>query len=227
MKAKAFPRFFLAVVIILLIFPNTTVTASSSVNIDAIPTTQQKLQLLSQWGGNTLSVYVQGTYAYIGVGPRLNIIDVSNPVSPQLMGKSELFPGVVESVYVVGTIAYILHPQGLSILDVSNPSSPTVVGFLSISGSVSTGGFGMVVNGNYAYVSVPLSGLNIIDISNPTNPTLAARYSSVSTVRSVYVNRNLAFIASENSGLHILDISDPTNPLEVGSYNTFAYDVYV
>jgi hypothetical protein len=37
------------------------------------------VQLVGQIGGSTFGVTLQGDYAYIGVGPRLVIVDVSDP----------------------------------------------------------------------------------------------------------------------------------------------------
>ena len=52
------------------------------------PTTAQQqvqdLQLVEQIGGSTYAVAVQGNYAYVGVGPRLVILDISDPTHPHV-----------------------------------------------------------------------------------------------------------------------------------------------
>jgi hypothetical protein len=42
----------------------------------------QNVELVGHIGGVTDAVFVQGNYAYIGEGPRLTILDISNPASP-------------------------------------------------------------------------------------------------------------------------------------------------
>ena len=42
----------------------------------------ENVEFVGQIGGSTYTVFVEGDYAYIGVGPRLTILDVSNPTFP-------------------------------------------------------------------------------------------------------------------------------------------------
>ena len=69
--------------------------------------TAQDISLVGQIGGATYAVAVAGHYAYVGVGPRLVILDVADPSHPILVGQTAPLPGVVEGVAVVGNIAYI------------------------------------------------------------------------------------------------------------------------
>ena len=39
------------------------------------------IELVGQIGGETNAVAVQGSYAYVGVGPRLVVVDVSSPAA--------------------------------------------------------------------------------------------------------------------------------------------------
>jgi hypothetical protein len=61
------------------------------------------VELVGQIGGNTESVFVEGDYAYIGEGPRLTILDISNPANPIVIGKSAPLPGVVQDIQVSGS----------------------------------------------------------------------------------------------------------------------------
>ncbi len=74
---------------------------------------------MAQIGGATYAVAVQGNYAYIGVGPRLVVLGVSNPAGPTVIGRTEVLPGVVEDapgyaegVAVSGTYAYVADRDG-------------------------------------------------------------------------------------------------------------------
>jgi hypothetical protein len=63
------------------------------------------ISVVGQLGGSVTSVAVQGTYAYIGLGARVAVIDVSNIGSPHLVGQSSLLPGVVGGIAVSGSHA--------------------------------------------------------------------------------------------------------------------------
>ena len=82
-------------------------------------------QLTGQAGGPTQGIAVQDNYAYIGVGPRLEVMDISNPAAPHPMGASAPFSYTVQGLAVSGVYAYVATgPTGLQIEDVSTPSSP-------------------------------------------------------------------------------------------------------
>jgi hypothetical protein len=89
----------------------------------------QNLELLDQLGGATWSVAVQNSYAYIGMGPRLVILDVNFPGSPAVTGKTQPLPDVINSLAVSGGYAYVAAGEsGLRIINVSNPAAPVEVG---------------------------------------------------------------------------------------------------
>ncbi|NCR83082.1 MAG: DUF4347 domain-containing protein, partial [Microcystis aeruginosa K13-10] len=126
------------------------------------------------------------------------------------------------AVTVVGNYAYAVGDT-LEIIDISNPSNPTFKGNYNTSG-----GEGVQIVGNYAYVADYGSGLQIIDISNPTNPTLKGNYDTYEAF-DVQIVGNYAYLANGDSGLQIIDISNPTNPTLKGNYNTsgYAYGVQI
>src|SRR5690606_15411392 len=49
-------------------------------------------------GGEVRSVAVDGNIAYVGLGPRLVALDVSDPSSPRQIGRSEALPGLVDAL---------------------------------------------------------------------------------------------------------------------------------
>ena len=67
----------------------------------------QNVEFVSHIGGETKAVFVRDDYAYIGVGPRLTVLDVSNPALPTVVGKTVPFPSVVRDVFVSGGTAYV------------------------------------------------------------------------------------------------------------------------
>ena len=63
-------------------------------------------ELTGQVGGPTQGIAVQGNYAYIGVGPRLVVVDISDPANPIQVGASAVLDDFVLGVMVSGTLAY-------------------------------------------------------------------------------------------------------------------------
>ena len=190
------------------------------------PTPTPLIELVGQIGGFIRAVEVQEGYAYVGVGPRLLILNVSNPSHPVLVGQSPVLPTFVESVRVVGDFAYVTKGYGgLQIIDVSNPANPTLRGAYDTPGSAR----GISVVGSLAYVADG-SSLQVIDVSNPANPTLRGAYNTPGNAYGVSVVGSLAYVADGYySGLQIIDVSNPANPTWRGAYDTPgpAYNVSV
>jgi len=177
----------------------------------------ENVEFVSQIGVDTYAVALQGDYAYIGEGYSLTILDISNPASPTVVGKTSPFPEIVRGVCVIGDYAYVADGwAGLRVVDISTPSSPTEVGFYDtpyFAGSVA-------VSGGHAYIADGEAGLRVVDVSTPTNPTEAGFYDTPGYAEGVAVAGGYAYIADGWAGLRVVDVSTPANPTEVGSYNT-------
>jgi hypothetical protein len=66
--------------------------------VAAAPNPSQTWQMVGQIGGPTSAVAVQGDYAYVGVGLRLIVLDVSDPAAPVEVGSTTPFPYFVEDI---------------------------------------------------------------------------------------------------------------------------------
>ena len=44
------------------------------------------MTLVVQIGGECWAAHISGTYAYVGIGPRLVVVDVSDPQEPETLG---------------------------------------------------------------------------------------------------------------------------------------------
>ena len=86
-------------------------------------------QMVGQVGGPTQDVAVQGNYAYVGVGLRLVVLDISNPAALRELGLTAPFPHFVSDVVVSGTRAYVAAGGSrLRVVDISNPARPVEIG---------------------------------------------------------------------------------------------------
>ena len=160
--------------------------------------------------GWAFKVAVMGNYAYVADWSSMQIIDISDPTSPFLVGNYDDPRAYAYDVAVSGSYAYVASGySGLLILDISNPSSPTLGGRVSTSDDA----YGVAVLGNYAYVASRFSELHIIDISNPASPFITGSYRG--DISAVAVTGNYAYLGDRPNGLTILDISDPTSPSQV------------
>ncbi|MCZ7666454.1 MAG: hypothetical protein M5U34_04115 [Chloroflexi bacterium] len=61
-------------------------------------TEELTFKLLNQQGGAINSLAVVGQIAFVGVGPRLVIMDITNPTGPRILGQSNVLPGLVTAV---------------------------------------------------------------------------------------------------------------------------------
>ena len=178
-----------------------------------------KIERVAQWGGATKAVAVVGDRAYLGVGPRLSVLDISDPARPVELGRTAgVFRGAVQEVVVSGDYAYV-SAGTLRIVDVSNPAAPLIVGEYvgpddEIENEFKAHIRGLVVSGNYVYVGYdPDHTLHIVDVSNPKSP-LRVGAVGVIAIRRVIVSGDFAFLMA-GVGLVIIDVSDPTAPFEI------------
>src|SRR3990172_7657678 len=61
-----------------------------------------RLELLGQVGGLVLAVAVDGDRAFVGIGPRLVVVDVTTPAAPVVVGQGNVLPDMVRGVAVSG-----------------------------------------------------------------------------------------------------------------------------
>lgn len=189
----------------------------------------EPLTLVNHLGGEANTVFVTGNYAYVGFGPELAVLDISNPIQPTRTGYL-LLPDKVRDIQVVGGYAYAVTAQtGLHIVDVSAPTTPTLVSTFTPPGE----GREVAIANHYAYLETIKrfdeqefvgGGVRAIDISNPAAPLEVAYFPSVED-ESYYVSivpaitSDKAYIL-EGGWKHdtiIVDVSDPASPVELVS----------
>ncbi len=175
-----------------------------------------EFELLSQLGGTVRAIALRGSRAYVGVGPRLVILDVSDPIHPAAVGRTVPLSGPVASVALSDTHAYVVTGQngGMHTVDISDNTAPRVVSF--VRGSFED----VALAGGYAYVVDGWSNLYILDLTDPASPTQVGVHRSAGNLTSVAAAGNYVYVAAYYSGLRIVDVSDPLHPMEAGYYDT-------
>ncbi len=87
--------------------------------------------IIYQTGGQINAVAAAGNLAYVGVGPRLYILDVTDPANPQVVGVSGMLPGVIEDLVVGDGVVYAAAGEaGLWVIDVTDAAAPQPIGDL-------------------------------------------------------------------------------------------------
>ena len=181
---------------------------------------QINFQLVGQIGGPTQGVAIQGGYAYVGVGLRLVVLDISNPADLREVGVTQPFPHFVEDVAISGTLAYVAAGgAGLRVVDISNPALPAEVGAWDSRGYTE----GIAVAGTTVYLADGPDGLRILDAADPFRPTEIGSAFPFNYAFGVAVSGRYAYVAAGGAGLLIADVTDPRRPLEVGRYETPGY----
>lgn len=185
------------------------------------------LTVVNHLGGEADAVFVSGSYAYVGFGPELTVLDISNPAQPVRIGYL-LLPDKVRDIQVANEYAYVVTEQaGLHLVDVSTPTTPTLISTFTLPGE----GREVVIANHHAYLEAIRryngqefvgGGVYVIDISQPTAPTQIAFYPSVED-ESHFVSivptssPDKAYIADGGwkNGPAVVDVSNPTAPVEL------------
>lgn len=181
-------------------------------------------QMVGQIGEPTTAVAVQGNYAYVGVGLRLVVLDVSDPAALKEVGATAPFPHFVEGLAVSGTFAYVAAGgAGLRVVDVTDPARPTEVGAWDTRGYAE----GVAVSGSTVYLADGPYGLRVVDVSNPARPKEMGCAYPMNYAFHVAVAGRYAYIAAGGAGLLVADVSNPARPVEVSTLDTpgYAYGV--
>jgi hypothetical protein len=205
--------------------PRSAMTESQVVASDA-----PRLELVDQIGGAVRAVAVQGHFAYLGVGPRLLVLDIGDPAAPRQVGQTLPLLGVVRSVVVSGNVAYVGagHDGGVVAIDIANPTLPFLLGSIDTPGD--TGGLALE-HGTLYVADGQDGGLRIIDVREPRRPIELGAFDTNSDAGDVVVFAGFAFVSNggtdvetcqmsqphASSGLQVVDVADPRQPRFVGT----------
>lgn len=172
-------------------------------------------------------IQLAGEQAYIGTNnDGLHILDISNPISPTVLGAFGS-PAAIRDIQVVGTTVYAIasiydskqskYITNLQIVDVKQPSMPHLLSSLPLQGDsallrVALGR--LYINGLYIPITGSGPGFGIVDVSDPSNPVPLSVYNY--TLPSFEVVGTTVYSVVNNS-LETIDTTIPATPMNLSS----------
>jgi len=156
-------------------------------------------------------VETAGAFAFVGNGAELQIIDLSTPESPVVVG-GVTFDSDIRTLAVDDGRVYVGTLDDLRIIDVGDPAAPAELGVLPLFG----GKHAMGASGELVCIAGG-SGVTIVDVSDPASPSAVGEWSGAVDLEVV---GRYAYILT--SGLRVIDLIDPSNPTEVGYVDVVA-----
>ncbi|NQS97408.1 MAG: T9SS type A sorting domain-containing protein [candidate division Zixibacteria bacterium] len=180
---------------------------------------------IESYGGS--HVCISNDIAYYVNGAAWYIIDIANPLSPQVMDSVVVTDPIEVEVYedyayIIDGSMYYEESSNLVIFDISNPVSPVQVNIVILSA-----GGSMIFHNDYLYLSDwgYYQSSRIIDINDPISAIINA---TIYDCTPRYVDNDFIYAYGYNwpypSDLRLYDNSNPTNP---EFYSIFSVKGYI
>lgn len=174
------------------------------------------LRVVNQIGGRVNQVIVVGHIAYVAVGPRIWMLDVSQPEAPVALGQTDILPGTVRCMEVDRHFLYISigASSGYWALDVSRPANPQILGFVPLEQPTciwqENGRFYTWLDENNQRYLLPL------DMTDPFAPIVLARIPVPSLNYLLTEDDRLISavtdVPTKTTAVQIINIAEPENP---------------
>lgn len=173
-----------------------------------------RLELVGQAGGVIYSMVAHDNYLYLGAGPRLVILNVSDPSHPVFVGQTEILSDLAYNLAIDSNYAYIANgTAGLVIVNISNPSSARIVARYPTPGLARD----VAVAHGHAYVASS-TGLSIFEATFPWDPSSASFVNISENIYGVRVTQDYAYVIDADRRLYVINISNSADPINIGSF---------
>jgi PKD repeat protein/surface antigen len=149
-------------------------------------------------------------HAYVGAQYSFQVVDLTIPTSPTLVGTVN---GTHEFRKVVLVDGYALVSdgqanRGLQVIDISLPNAPSIVHTVT----VGEGGLAVAQYGNYAYMTDKASRFHVVDISDPLNASIVGTTTLPENATCVDCLWPYVYASCKGAGMQVVDVSTPTSP---------------
>lgn len=167
--------------------------------------------------GECDAVDIKGNLAFIGNGPYVHTMDISDPGTPRIVGEY-MTPWVVTSITVRDSLAYVTTWDQFLILNITDPYHPTLV-------SQAEGVFfavpNVVVRGRYLYIpdmADMRDELMVVDVGDPAHPIIHRIY-DIGCDNPPVIKDSVLYLIDYEWG-HNLVLFNVSNPLKLKQVGT-------
>ena len=173
--------------------------------------------------GPLIAAIGTGWFEYFGECNFMNVIDISDPASPEVRSSLVGIDDMFRAVEIEGSHIYLsVYDDGLVTFDVSNPDKIMQSGFAPLSYTVVDD---MDFDGGYLFLTG--DGMVVMDASDPANPVEIAQVGGAYT-GGIVVSNGYAHVTDDNDySLHTYDVIDPANPVLLSTLDAFGYQTYL
>jgi hypothetical protein len=157
-------------------------------------------------GGPAFGLWLEDATLYVAAIDRgLLIVDVSDPLQPEIVGR---YGGQVDDVMVHRGVAYVSSYFGnLQSVDVSDPEHPAQLARFSWSNAT-----GAAASGDFVYVTDPHRGIVELDVTDPASPVELRVLADSGGANGLEVRDGWLMAALYTRGLRAYDLADPRSP---------------
>ncbi|MFN2115705.1 MAG: LVIVD repeat-containing protein [Anaerolineae bacterium] len=193
-----------------------TVTPQARPTLDPeAPATE--FRRLGQLGGQSRAMAIIGQHALLGIGSRLEVLDVADGEAPAKIAHY-MVPGIVTAIAVdeARTVAFVLETRGrLHVLDISQIDRPRVAAVLDLPPACCGALDRLVLYRDFAYLAAE-GGLAVVDATEPEAPIWVGRVPAAGSATDLTVAGDRLYIASQRA-LQVFDLTSPEEPRLLGS----------
>ena len=181
-----------------------------------LPPISGTFDLLGHAGGNLIAVALDTAVAYLAVGPRLVVLDLSASQEPQELFRSEAQPFMASGLAVADGRLYWLSAAGrLLVFDLTSPVQPTLLSDLP----VPPGRQHIAVSGNRLYIAgetdlqgKPENILRIYDGSDLLHLVELGELALPNQAVDLTAAGERVYVTLWAGSLVAVDVSDPVHP---------------
>lgn len=178
---------------------------------------------------DAVDLAVMGNYLFVlkpGTTSDLMVFDITNTLTPVLVGTLDLARVAATSIFISGNYLYVSDADNsaeMKIVDISNPLTPVLLSSFNAQGNSNANG--VFVANDTAYISRSLNPGDpefvTINVLNKSTPTLLGSLQLPGNNYDVSLLGNYAFVASSDnaSELQIINVTNPAIPTLASSLN--------
>ncbi|VAX25086.1 hypothetical protein MNBD_IGNAVI01-49 [hydrothermal vent metagenome] len=195
--------------------------------LEKAKSTDENIDFVGQWktSGACKSSYISGDHAFITNNNKMEILDITDPTTPNLISETVLNTSLLsEDIFGKGDQIYLANGKMIYQFDISDPANPDSVYAFDAGSFIND----LYIVDNSLYV-IASYDFYILDISDPDTISQVGKLklpdASLGLTR-FHVDGDYAYIGSWSDGLYVVELNDPTKPVIGGRFLETSYTVF-